>query len=42
MIRKEEEEVFKDCYDIIGDPIGTGGFGVIHKAKNKKLMNIEQ
>ena len=36
MIRKEEEEVFKDCYDIIGDPIGMGGFGEIHKAKNKK------
>ena len=33
---KREEEDFRKYYEIIGDPIGIGGFGKVYKAKGKE------
>ena len=33
----EKESNYRNYYDIIDNPIGFGGFGVVYKAKNKNI-----
>ena len=35
-MEKREEQDFRKYYDVIGEPIGSGGFGKVYKAKDKE------